>query len=72
MATLAGLCLLVGLSGGCLNLSLFNRDASETKARLDVLEHRVSALEAGGVCRSSQPAATTQPASYSAPAPTAR
>jgi hypothetical protein len=42
---LAAACLLVGLNGGCLSLSLFNHDGADTNKRLDSLERRVSALE---------------------------
>ena len=48
--------LLVGLSSGCLNLSLFNRDAPENKARIDSLERRVSALESSNRCSNACPA----------------
>lgn len=41
--------LLLASSGGCLSLSMLNRDNSDTRQRLDSLERRVSALEAGGV-----------------------
>jgi len=49
-AILAMLGLLIGPSGGCLSLSMLNREAPDTKTRLDSLETRVSALEkASGV-----------------------
>ena len=46
VAALATPCLLIALNGGCLSLSLFNKDSSDMKARLDALDARVSALEA--------------------------
>ena len=42
-------------NGGCLSLSLFNREIPETKERLDQLEKRVSALEARGTNLPSEP-----------------
>ena len=45
-AVLATWCLLIGPNAGCLSLSMLNREAPDTKARLDGLESRVSALEA--------------------------
>jgi len=44
-ALLATSCLLIGLNGGCLSLSMLNREAPNTGQRLDRLEHRVSMLE---------------------------
>ncbi|MGA2255784.1 MAG: hypothetical protein ABSG53_14150 [Thermoguttaceae bacterium] len=45
-AVLATWGLLIGPSAGCLSLSMLNREAPDTKARLDNLDSRVSALEA--------------------------
>lgn len=42
---IACFCLLIGLNCGCLSLSMLNREAPDTKQRLDYLEHRVSTLE---------------------------
>jgi hypothetical protein len=53
--TLVMLSLPIGLNAGCLSLSAFNREVPETKARLDALEKRVSALEVGNAVRSGQP-----------------
>jgi len=64
--------LLVGLNSGCLNLSLFNREAPDTKARIDSLEHRVSALESNcGRCPNGC-AATPQFTPQMAPMPANR
>jgi len=54
-AILAMLGLLIGPSGGCLSLSMLNREPGDTRQRLDSLEQRVSALEAGGVRHPDQP-----------------
>jgi hypothetical protein len=45
-ARLAVLAILVGVNGGCLSLSLFNRETPDIKGRLESLEKRVGALEA--------------------------
>jgi hypothetical protein len=58
LAVLAMLCLLAGLNAGCLSLSMLNHEAPDTKDRLDSLENRVSALEAG---RAAGPAAGAVP-----------
>jgi hypothetical protein len=47
-AILAACLLVMGSSSGCLSLSMLNRESPDTKARLDCLESRVSALEAAG------------------------
>ena len=60
-ATAMILGLLISFSGGCLSLSMLNRDAPDAKQRLDMLEHRVSALEAADACHSGQPAVTAGP-----------
>jgi hypothetical protein len=60
--------LLVGINGGCLSLSMLNRDTPDTKQRLDSLEQRVSALENSGGCRCAQPALpTSRPQGYGFP-----
>lgn len=40
---------------GCLSLSLFNKENSDAKLRLDSLEHRVSALEAANATHAGPP-----------------
>ncbi|MCU0959641.1 MAG: hypothetical protein MUF48_06005 [Pirellulaceae bacterium] len=35
----------IGLNAGCLSLHLFNRESADTRARLEALERRISALE---------------------------
>ncbi len=47
LACLVGTTILFCGVPGCLSLSLFNREIPDTKVRLDSLERRVSALEAG-------------------------
>lgn len=39
---------IIGLNTGCLSLHLFNRESADTRARLEALERRISALEAAG------------------------
>jgi hypothetical protein len=39
---------IIGLNTGCLSLHLFNRESADTRARLEALEQRISALEAAG------------------------
>ncbi len=60
-AILAMVGLLIGAGGGCLSLSMLNRENGDTQQRLDALEKRVSALETGEVYRPSQ--ATVGPGS---------
>jgi hypothetical protein len=65
---LTALGLVIGLNGGCLSLSMLNREDATTKQRLDALEHRVSALETGSPCRSGEPIVVPAPApQYGAP-----
>ncbi len=67
-AIVIGVGLLLGSNGGCLSLSMLNREAPDTKQRLDVLERRVSALEAANGCRGVPPAiGPSQPQSYGLP-----
>jgi BMFP domain-containing protein YqiC len=47
----AVLCVVIGLNGGCLSLSMLNRENADTKDRIDALERRVSALEAANASR---------------------
>ncbi len=71
LATLTTLCLLASLNAGCLSLSLFNHETADTKARLDSLEARVSALEGthGGVPMAAPTPVSTEPVPQTAPAP---
>jgi hypothetical protein len=55
-AILAMVGLLLGSGGGCLSLSMLNRENGDTQQRLDTLEKRVSALESGEVYRPTQSA----------------
>ena len=48
---LAAICVAIGLNGGCLSLSMLNRENADTKDRIDALERRVSALEAANASR---------------------
>ena len=67
-AAVFGLGLLVGINGGCLSLSMLNREAPDTKQRLDALEQRVTALENCNGCRCAQPAVPPPPVqSYGTP-----
>ena len=54
-ANLAMIALLIGPGGGCLSLSMLNRENGDTQKRLDLLEHRVAALEAGAGHQSGPP-----------------
>jgi len=72
IAMLTTLGLLVGLNGGCLSLSLFNRETPDIKARLESLEKRVSSLEVanGGCgCATAVPPGTPIPPSTVATSP---
>jgi hypothetical protein len=55
-AILAMLGLSIGAGGGCLSLSMLNRENADTQKRIDSLEQRVTALEAGAASRPGQPA----------------
>lgn len=54
-AVLTGLALVMVLTSGCLELSLFNRESSDTKSRLDALEMRISSLEMANLHRVGEP-----------------
>jgi hypothetical protein len=58
IAILTMLGLLVGLNGGCLSLSLFNRETPDIKGRLEGLEKRVGALETANNAHSCTAVAT--------------
>jgi hypothetical protein len=47
--------LLIGAGGGCLSLSMLNRENGDTQKRLDALDQRVTALEASAGYRGGQP-----------------
>jgi hypothetical protein len=66
---LATACLLLGLNGGCLSLSLFNHDGVDTNKRLDSVERRVSALETANAARQNGPGVTMGPTNTPAPMP---
>jgi hypothetical protein len=61
-AILAILSLAIGPGGGCLSLSMLNRENGDTRLRLDSLEQRVSALETGGVHPAAAPPRGVPPA----------
>ena len=61
--------LVMAAAPGCLSLSLFNRETTDAKARLDALEHRVSALE---TTHTQQPPVMTGPVGQFTPLPPQR
>jgi hypothetical protein len=61
IAILAMLGLLLAPSGGCLSLSMLNRETPDARQRLDSLEHRVTILEAATAERVGQPVGAPGP-----------
>jgi hypothetical protein len=69
LGILAAACLLLGLNGGCLSLSLFNHDGVDANKRLDSVERRVSALEGANASPQNPPGVPMSSMSMPAPVP---
>ena len=66
---LAAACLMLALNGGCLSLSMLNRENPDTKERLDAVERRVSSLEAANAARQAPPTVPLESMNPPAPSP---